>query len=576
VGYNVADDTTAIENALNSGKPIVGDPKKSYKITRTISVDSCNIVGNLNLVPNGSFMALDVGSGVIAATTTLAADVTPRATSITVANATGIQAGQIIHLVSSALWYYDNRGTLTKGELHLVKSVSGTTIELSEPVWDEYYIASETVTIRTFNPNTCYINGLNIKYPTLTETSGMRIRNLINPVVSNLKIEKSTTLGLSISQCYGATLNAPSMIECFQITSVTGYGIQDSASFGTVINAGYFYRTRRGVDFSGGFPSRGWIVSNSRSICWGQDDGDGFGTHGTAEFGTFIGNQSFGGRYGFMIRGGNIKVTGNKIWGANTTAVAHADGDGITVENNEYSGSLNGRTFNPTSGLGSFYSKTFTTTNQRTMNVIKGNTAYGIRSKFIDLSFNEVGLVVKDNECHMHSNGSGIECNLVSSSSVITLTKSKFSNNTIYVSNGIRKVFNSNVTVTNCDIDEREIPATDIVKWAGSGTLSNVVSNLKVTKQKGIVRIAGTVSFDVADNTVKINIAKIPQAEIVSNGKAITSTFNDVILYHAGLSSEIVYISGDALGATNSFAIGSYVIHINFAYKSKASVSFEG
>lgn len=574
VGNNIADDTTAIEMALRSGFPIIGDPSKQYKITRTISVPTCNIVGNLQLVPSGPFMALDVGEGISVSNTKLIANVTPRATKITVENASGIAEGQLLKMVSTALWYYDNRGSLTKGELHLVKSVVGNVIELSEPIWDQYTVASETVTIQTYNPQTCYIDGLHIKYPTLTATSGMRIRTLISPVISNLKIEKATTLGLSISQCYGATISSPSLIECFQITSGTGYGIQDSASFGTVIDSGYFYRNRRAVDFSGGYPSRGWIVSNSRAIAWGQDYGDGFGTHGTAEFGTFIGNQTFGGRYGFMIRGGNITLANNKIWGADTTAIAHADGDGIEITNNSYHGAIDGRTHNPTAGIGYFYSKTFTTKGDRALNVIQGNTAHGVRTGFISLNGgDERNFVVKDNTALGWSNSSSSDVTFCLATTPLNLSRSIFKNNSFIVRNGVRKYFSDTVNVAETvECEELDLRKAVLTAWSGTGTLENVVLDLSMSRLNGRLNIFGTIKFDVIGGAARVALDTIPTPNPVLYGNMLrVDTLKNVVcttLSQVQAAASRLYISSDDLTYNKEFPIGTnYRLNVDLSYR---------
>lgn len=579
VGDGEADDTEAIEHALKSGKPIIGDPQKKYRITRTITVDNCNIVGNLNLVPSGAFLAIDVGSNKIEAQTKLAGNVTPRETQINVEDASGIKVGQIIQMVSDALWYYDNRGYLTKGELHLVKAVNGNTVEVSEPIWDEYYINSETVTIRTFAPNTCYINGLNISYSSPTNTSGMRIKNLINPVVTNLKIKWATVLGLSVSGCYGATINAPSIIECFTPSSETGYGIQDSSSFGTVINAGYFYRNRRGVDFSGNFPSRGWIVSNSRSICWSQDVGDGLGTHGTAEFGMFLGNQTFGGIVGFNIRGGNIKCIGNQIWGPRISAIAHSSGDSVEILDNTYYGALNNRSFVPTLGAPTFYSKTFSSSNARGVNIVKGNIAHGLRMRFIMLDHSESNLIVQDNEIHGHSNGSAFEVNVVDGLPGITISRSKFNNNTFFVTNGRRKYFSDNLTIDpSVDFDEMDIGNNNLSTWIGSGTLSNVEVDIRTSKTEGIVRLVGRIKFDVSGGGVGIILNSLPRAENVFYSTCFREdNKSEVVITNFSIATnplQNLYISSNSDDYNGTYPPGTgYIVHVDISYRCSKSLS---
>lgn len=311
VGDGVTDDTAAIQLALDSKLALWDSGDSTYLTSSKLTAPAAGaliITGKLRLRPNGAFTCLD-HAVTTSATTTLGADVRVNQETITVTSASGMAVGEIIKIVSDQLWPYNNGGTITKGETNRISAISGTTVTLAVPALCPYDIGTETVTITTITPKEVYIDGLDIEFPSLgTSGSGMGIATA-DAMLTNLRIKNSGLVGLSLIDCFNTLVTHSQCIDTY--LSGFGYGIQTNGCTQTTVTGCSFYNCRRGVDFSGAFPSHLGLVSGCTAIC-NAAEGSGFGTHGSANLITFTGNIVANGPIGFQIRSPQTTIVGNQ------------------------------------------------------------------------------------------------------------------------------------------------------------------------------------------------------------------------------------------------------------------------
>ena len=190
-GDGVTDDADAIEAAVNaalSGGRSVYFPPGDYVVN---TPKSFTYIGDLKLIGDEANLLLTYTGGPVvmgfgaqsAATTTLSADVNDEEWSVTVADATGMSIGQLIHLstntqVTSLYAFY------TKRSLFLISGISGNTIYLSDPLNFGFTVAETTVT--TFEAASIHIDGLNIKQ------SGSSDKRFDTTRLQNVVFENST------------------------------------------------------------------------------------------------------------------------------------------------------------------------------------------------------------------------------------------------------------------------------------------------------------------------------------------------------------------------------------------------
>jgi hypothetical protein len=165
VGDGVADDANAIELAINAalaGGRAVYFPAGTYNIATAKLI---TYSGNLSLFGANATLLLTAGSpvaisftGIVAATTTLSADVTDEDKLISVTSATNMAEGQLIYLNTNTP--VDSGFGYKKQSVFLNSNISGNTIYLSDPSNFSFTTAETTVT--AYQPASLYMDGINV------------------------------------------------------------------------------------------------------------------------------------------------------------------------------------------------------------------------------------------------------------------------------------------------------------------------------------------------------------------------------------------------------------------------------
>ncbi|MCA1033594.1 right-handed parallel beta-helix repeat-containing protein [Bacillus infantis] len=345
-GFDLGLDTEAIQKALDSGAETVKLKEgATYYIDQTLTANQ-----SIKLV-SGSKKATIIQQSEDErvfhfrnrprAAFPLEGDVEKGVKAIKASAANEAQHGDIIELKSDMLWHWDNRNSLTKGELHTVEKVSGDTIYLSSKTDDSYAVSEgEKVIVNLYSPKTIHVENVRFSYTEPVKNTAIIVDPAVDSTFKNINVSKAQETGLKLIKNINATLEK-SFFSLHTDESVpTGYGFQDFGGRGTTVRNSTFEKVRRGVDFSGDIPSRFGRAENNTA--YGPDKGtlaagnSGFGTHSTAEYITFENNTVENFDYHFVSRGNHISFL-NNIGTGNARAFFHITyGGEVRLKGNHY------------------------------------------------------------------------------------------------------------------------------------------------------------------------------------------------------------------------------------------------
>jgi hypothetical protein len=315
VGNGVADDTAAIQAALNAAdnKHVVV-PAGEYKCTSRLTMpDGCVISGygaTLNFSQGNNDARVSV-SGTVNATVALSADAGRGATSLSVANATGIAGGDVLLVSSSALVPGGAFGISsdTLGEFVKVRNVSGQTIHLDGALNDAYAVVN-SASVKTINwKRNIGIYGLKIigagpsGANTSTNDRGISALYCKDLTIKDCVVERCDYNGIRVDQSYNVVIDG-----CFVYHAYRG-----NDSFASVIQYGIAIL---------GATSHLKVVNNTtvggkHGIAWSENINDGVGR--------------------------DHIVSGNTISGTWSSAIAtHESNEQFIISNNIISGCARG------------------------------------------------------------------------------------------------------------------------------------------------------------------------------------------------------------------------------------------
>lgn len=154
VGDGVTDDSAAIAAALGSGKKVVfGKPPggkyrfasgQIVELTKALDVD----FGGHEIEFAGSVLTITAPK--VASGRTLAADAARYATSVTLDDAAGVLAGDLLDIITTVVaetsWSYTKKDTVK------VRSVSGNVVELEEPIMFAYATGDAGLSVAAYRP----------------------------------------------------------------------------------------------------------------------------------------------------------------------------------------------------------------------------------------------------------------------------------------------------------------------------------------------------------------------------------------------------------------------------------------
>ncbi|MFJ7726425.1 hypothetical protein ACIQXV_09690 [Neobacillus sp. NPDC097160] len=265
---------------------------------------------------------------------------------VVVESTTGMKKGDLIHLKSDKLWYWDNRSYLTKGGLYKITMIKDQQVYLDRELSESYTIGkNEKVTAKAYANHEVNLKGISFTHPKPYDTKMVILQFSSNATISDVTVSNSKLTGIFLNKTFHSTIHDVRMNLSVTKNTGLGYGIQDYGGSGTIIQNSIFKNVRRGVDFSGDTPSRYGIVTDSKAYgakMGGLAPGNsGFGTHSTAETILFENNAVENFDQAFLVRGNDITIKNNLHSGKSNYFLSLGYGNHVTLKNNAYKSTNN-------------------------------------------------------------------------------------------------------------------------------------------------------------------------------------------------------------------------------------------
>jgi hypothetical protein len=270
VGNGVADDSAAIQAALDSGYPTIVFPSGTYLCSSPLS--KTLVGGELNLVGEGlvkifSTLAdpsvLLTINGTITAGSALLANVSEGATTITTNESLAV--GDLIRIRSSVAWNPSRSDNYKKAEFARVAGVSGTTISLEWPLYDSYTAATTTV----FKLNAPRVSMTNLSFLTAKATTldtsldGVVVRYCQQSRFDRVSVKNFTTQNLEIRDSFDIVVNQCETYGDFFVGQGEGYGLLNTDCQNFNVYGGVYVAGRHGIATGGGSVVRNFNVDGA-------------------------------------------------------------------------------------------------------------------------------------------------------------------------------------------------------------------------------------------------------------------------------------------------------------------------
>lgn len=185
------------------------------------------------------------------------------ATSLTFASAPSLVSGDVFILYNptDSSWL-SARAEYREGEFCKVKTISGTTVNLWEPLYSAYTAAN--MDVYKLTGESIYFKNFSVKSPNTGSVEGIKVSKIIRPVLDNVKVSNSDYAGILIDKCFDSKILGPT---AEQNTAAVGdeYGLVISNCH-KLYAQGTFAATRHGVAV-GGDDQVGCVPNRQIRIC---------------------------------------------------------------------------------------------------------------------------------------------------------------------------------------------------------------------------------------------------------------------------------------------------------------------
>lgn len=357
IGDGVADDSDAIQtiyNALPDGS-VLTFPKGIYYLGTTLVFNkNISIIGEKNqsvFLTDSNITAIKV-TGELIKTTYLSSAVEYNAkNTIPLNDASGINEEHIIVIRDySRLWPHDQRDYVFYGETNIPVGESLTNdLVLSMPLSTNY---PSGATVEVYLPvRDVVIKGLSFKRKdkSINVAAGLSMGFTRNCLISDITVDRYGAAGVTDSISVGNIYQNLHISNAWWFGTTTSYGLQVNGSIFTQVNDSHFFNNRRGIDFSGSFPSR--YCSASSCTAFGtmanNDETSGFGNHGPNEYSVFNDCKVYGCKVGFLIRGSYTTLKNCSGYGINSFFISISAGTNHIID-----GCINDKYMQSESGVG--------------------------------------------------------------------------------------------------------------------------------------------------------------------------------------------------------------------------------
>jgi len=414
------------------------------------------------------------------------------------------------------LWDFDPRPgetDVTLGETHRIISITGNTVTLDIPIMT-LFSSTFNISYDIYRPKEFRINSLSMFSDSTGFFGGLSVSYKTGEI-TNCQLSKVSGLaGISVNTCYNLNIDNTHISDGYYPGTATSYGIQDNGSTRVTIMNSFFSNNRRAVDFSGVIPSHLGTVRNCKvsSNTASNYSGSCLGSHGGADLTTFDSNVCIGGIIGIQLRGGRANIRNNLFIGNLITCISISFSNSVTIENNQVS--YNRDYTNQTPG---FFVQTNTTTtfNKYKPLIIKDNSLNDIRVGVIGCNTAENSLIegiqLINNNIVLRSNITTNKIGLIvnQSEGLLTLRRAIIKNNCINTLSGVYSDIVGGFIDNMFNYGDicRAIVVSDIVKWAGTGNISEIsVSVIQQNIHNRDNTAKGSITFTVSGGSTGIKV----------------------------------------------------------------------
>lgn len=350
-----------VDLVLNSNKTYYLGTRLNYSFTGVIRIKSSdNTKKSVIKLSDAYLFPFQINAVQKPGTTTVTTKITPGQQSVTVANGSGFAAGDYVGFSSPLDWPLATSSEVQKGEWNIVENVAGNVLLLRYPLNDTY-ATGERVQVSKWTYASLEIN--NVEFVCNDSgnrsTVGLSLRNLQNSRVTNCIIRNFQTTGAETRACYNVEFAHNQVFGTNEIGM--GYGFYPLAGFRFSVHDNTFTGGRKGVDVGGAGtlgPARETRIYRNTTygsgktasgtdwfnldVVGGQNMG--YAVHEGAEDVIFTDNVSYNTCYGYQLRGKNVIVRNNRVYGQCNFPFTTLAGYNHTYETNEYQAQLTPQT----------------------------------------------------------------------------------------------------------------------------------------------------------------------------------------------------------------------------------------
>jgi len=173
-------------------------------------------------------------NGQLVSNQNLTANAAKDAWAVTVSSTSGIAAGDIIVINNNVKWCPDYYADQTAGEAYLVKSVSGGTINLNEPLLRAYN-TSEASEIKVYRPIRMHIENITLSNASGTgEYAGLRLSFAKDSIIKNCHFYNNGLASVRVQGCYNCFVEQNKIMDSIHAGNGYGISVYDAAAYITL------------------------------------------------------------------------------------------------------------------------------------------------------------------------------------------------------------------------------------------------------------------------------------------------------------------------------------------------------
>jgi hypothetical protein len=366
LGNGVANDTTAIQNALNSGYQNIYFPAGTYKVNATLTIPKdISIFGDgpsLSMIDGraGSCWGTQIPvlknsvSGITwSLLPNLVSGISEGSRTLNFATPHGLSVGDMVWVTGNTAWnLYITDYPPNKGEIRRIGLIDGTTGAVIQGTFYDNYSLSGLSLYKVLNYSNGSVKNLGIIGQGIAGSYdiGIELRYLKDAAIENVKVTNCSAEALNLGQCDNVYVNNCYTEDVGGAQYGLDYGLTIYNSQNILVNGGYYTAARHAITMgtvptylSGSgryYPSLGIvnrnITFNGMSALRITDSSNIIGavdTHLGAEYIKFVNCFVDG---GFNISGDKITIDGCQIIGENTGLiyVGFLKGTNLNIQNN--------------------------------------------------------------------------------------------------------------------------------------------------------------------------------------------------------------------------------------------------